>query len=596
MSNTNSQPSWLMKKQSHPNDYKEVRTSDIDDDSHPSSSHTATNAVGGRSTKHIGVLVFISLLLIIFVASNSTSSSSSPAGSLSSGGKIQTLTWNLAAINNNPFEYWIHIDSEPAYNKLMDDIETFINNPGQKDVLVSSVFTQEMWNTLRQKMTELGWSPSTIAKTATRYMTDFRKRKIISGFLKDADIGKKRLASMPDRVTNTMQTANGKVLFRPTVINCYDKKVSSMQDWWTQWVDFMFYTNVSMSDDKPSVPVAKLLVPIKRAKYPSVTEEEESISLPLQTLSAAIFDAILVHMMQSVAPAKWQTLRTSICEALNSKKNDHTINILENTYKDRDVMFLQEVAASFVERAKKNSVLAETHHILAPAVLGGRDQNSVILLRKSMFSLSDMEELTKQIEAEFPSDKDVPVATGDIFAIKVNSAINPNEKFMLVSFHGDTDGLATIPVLTAVDKVSKKVFEDVPESEQYLVFGLDANTYTHGVPNVHQDFLEFVNFFTKDLGINSCWGSNPSPQTYTTYSARTYLQTQLNKAAGKNDIMKKGDVNPKDFILFYKKALKASGTQRDNTGKKQYVDSQVIPSLDFPSDHCATSTTIQKNL
>lgn len=139
-----------------------------------------------------------------------------------------------------------------------------------------------------------------------------------------------------------------------------------------------------------------------------------------------------------------------------------------------------------------------------------------------------------------------------------------------------------------------KYFDGIPESNRYLIFGLDANTYAHGTTKVNQDFTEFVNFFSKSLNINSCWGDHPSPQTYTTYSARTYLQPQLNKAAGKHDIMKKGDVNPKDFILFYNKALTASNTQRDNTGKKSYKDAQVIPSLDFPSDHCATSTIIQK--
>lgn len=46
--------------------------------------------------------------------------------------------WNMAAINNNPFEYWITHD-DPAYNKLMEDVSAFIQNPGDKDVPVHKV-------------------------------------------------------------------------------------------------------------------------------------------------------------------------------------------------------------------------------------------------------------------------------------------------------------------------------------------------------------------------------------------------------------------------------------------------------------------------
>jgi len=37
----------------------------------------------------------------------------------------------MAAINNNPFEYWITHDDK-AYNKLMEDVSAFINDPKDK--------------------------------------------------------------------------------------------------------------------------------------------------------------------------------------------------------------------------------------------------------------------------------------------------------------------------------------------------------------------------------------------------------------------------------------------------------------------------------
>jgi len=38
-----------------------------------------------------------------------------------------------------------------------------------------------------------------------------------------------------------------------------------------------------------------------------------------------------------------------MCEALNLKKNDHTLGIIDNTYSDYDIIFLQEAAANLIE-------------------------------------------------------------------------------------------------------------------------------------------------------------------------------------------------------------------------------------------------------
>ena len=53
---------------------------------------------------------------------------------------LRVATWNIAAINNNPFEYWItHDDAD--YNALMEGVQSFIDQPGERDVPVSQVFT-----------------------------------------------------------------------------------------------------------------------------------------------------------------------------------------------------------------------------------------------------------------------------------------------------------------------------------------------------------------------------------------------------------------------------------------------------------------------
>ena len=39
------------------------------------------------------------------------------------------MTWNIAAINNNPFEYWITNDDE-SYNDIMKSVSEYIEKPG----------------------------------------------------------------------------------------------------------------------------------------------------------------------------------------------------------------------------------------------------------------------------------------------------------------------------------------------------------------------------------------------------------------------------------------------------------------------------------
>lgn len=138
---------------------------------------------------------------------------------------LRVATWNIAAVNNNPFEYWItHEDA--AYNKLMADVQSFIDAPGARDVAVSTVFTPAMWAELKALMVAQGWPG--IDDVAARWEAEYAPRKIVSGFMKDKTLGDKRLASMPDRITNTINLASGGVANRPTVINCFEGDMTSL--------------------------------------------------------------------------------------------------------------------------------------------------------------------------------------------------------------------------------------------------------------------------------------------------------------------------------------------------------------------------------
>ncbi|KAK3243803.1 hypothetical protein CYMTET_38831 [Cymbomonas tetramitiformis] len=497
-------------------------------------------------------------------------------------GSLSLSSWNIAAVNNNPFEYWITHNND-GYNKLMLGVQDFIEAPGDKDLLVSEVFTADMFRELKDAMIAEGWKG--IDETEAEWDANYKNRKIISGFLKDKEIGAKRLASMPDRITNTINTVNEGAVCRPTVINLYEGNLETAAGWWSQWKDFMFTKEVQIKTKAgvETKKVCQLLEKIKNSKYPAITVAEEEISIPLQTLCQAIFDAILVHIMNTESPGTWHALKMSMCEALNKKKDDSTLSILSDVYGDSDVIFLQEVAATFIDKAQKTS-LGSSHHILVPEKLDGkRDQNSIILAKKATFTVETVKEVTSDIESSF--DASVPVAGGDLFAVTIDD-VN-GKKFVLASFHGDTNGLATLPVVTAVNSF----VDNLSEPHKFL-FGLDANTNVEGSSKI-LGMNEFVSHYLQ-LGLTSCWGDTPDPlRIKTTYNARTYLQPQLNKAIRSDEKESKGNNNPNDFILFKKADFQPLSVLKDNTGKKEYVEGMSFPTLEFPSDHGVISTKVE---
>merc|ERR1740138_507795 len=139
---------------------------------------------------------------------------------------------------------------------------------------------------------------------------------------------------MPDRMTNTIDTGGGGIAYRPTVISSFAGDMVTIDAWWSQWKDFIFATKLELPDKKGGGVTTKLpaalLSKIPRAKYPALTEEDEAMSLRLQTVCLAIFDAILVYMLNELSPGgKWMELKLQILEALLEKKDDKTVGVLK---------------------------------------------------------------------------------------------------------------------------------------------------------------------------------------------------------------------------------------------------------------------------
>ena len=145
-------------------------------------------------------------------------------------------------------------------------------------------------------------------------------------------------------------------------------------------------------------------------------------------------------MMNIVGQDSWQPIRKDICLKLNLKKNDRTIEILEETYADADVIFLQEVAGNFPSVVKSHS-LASNYDILQTITMDeDRDQNSFILTKKNKFE--GFEEVTDKVLSLYEQSnngKKLPVVNGDLVVMIVNQ-LGDNDRYLLASFHGDTNG------------------------------------------------------------------------------------------------------------------------------------------------------------
>ncbi|KAH8048128.1 hypothetical protein JL722_12729 [Aureococcus anophagefferens] len=312
----------------------------------------------------------------------------------------RTASWNVAAINNNPWEYYMDHPS-PTYHAIMEGVQKFVAAPGADDVAVSAVFTEAMMAGLEAAMLGAGIDAAAVKDTKAYWASDLRDRKIMSGFLKDDAMGAKRLCSMPDR-----------------------------------WRAFFFEDKVAVVDKKAG----------KAEKLPAL-------------------------MLSKIPPSRG------------------TAAFLESGYATSDVVFLQECGKRF-HGALQASKFSSTHAVLAPAASGAfkRDQASLLLLAKDAFDAATVEEVTAAVEAQLDEKSKKMLADGDVFAVTASTKTpGAPPKVLVASFHGDTNGLATIPVLDALAKTSADL--GLP-----LVFGLDANAHTadRAKPGKNLGWPEFV--------------------------------------------------------------------------------------------------------
>mmetsp|Transcript_73694 Transcript_73694/g.196065 ORF Transcript_73694/g.196065 Transcript_73694/m.196065 type:complete len:556 (-) Transcript_73694:622-2289(-) len=484
------------------------------------------------------------------------------------------VSWNIASPNNNPFEYWsMHECTE--YNNLMVALEACFENPSELDQQLRQIFTNEMYYQLRQQLSNEGLAD--LDHLDAYWFGSLSKRRAVSEFLKDVSFGEKRLISMPDRMTNILKNAHGETIYRPSPITGCITDLVNVETWWSLWKDYMFKTSICLRG-KILPNAFAVLDKISRSKYPALDEAEEAMSRPLQTLCLALFDAVFTQLLFKLAPDTWQPLKRQLHENLYEKKAACCISLLHDQYLDADIIFVQEASEAFAARAS----VCLNHAVLRPTgVDGRRSQMSLILAKKSLFVQASARDVTEEVLVLLKSKC---VDAGDLCVFKISSR---KGKFLLASFHGDSNGRSTGPVLAALDRVAQERYPDY-----VLIFGLDANPPSDPCGLDGPDGRWEMEGLLAGAGMSSCWAGQDLRDVWTTFSARTYLQPQLHKAVPLSRVMDPAHRRLKDWILFYGAQVAVEvGAARDNTGRRQF-EARVMPSRGFPSDHALVSASL----
>jgi hypothetical protein len=237
---------------------------------------------------------------------------------------------------------------EKDYDDLMTAVQRYINCPEPVDFAISDMFTDTMYQELRQCLA--GEGVLNLEGLDSIWTADLMQRKAVSGFLKDASFGEKRLISMPDRITSSVRTEGGETAHRPSPITGYADDMEDMGAWWPAWRRYMFGTAICVRGRSIRSVFSRLEV-LPRPKYPMLSEAEEALSVPLQALCLALFDAALTRILSAVAPGAWQPLKRSLHAALFDNKAGAAVAILAASYADADVIFVQEASEAFAVRA-----------------------------------------------------------------------------------------------------------------------------------------------------------------------------------------------------------------------------------------------------
>ncbi len=345
-------------------------------------------------------------------------------------------------------------------------------------------------------------------------------------FLTSKNIGKCRLVSLPHR--NLKCSPN-----------------MTLND-----VKNLIKNNLAIFDSKPLNPDKyidlKDTIYVKNKIYNKITQ------ILFLTLYYGIMDFLLKDSIT------WQKLLHGNRNLIDDKISAYKKWILESNL---DIIFLQELSVEFSKKLQIE--LYDYDYDLFCNNLGVQD--SGILIRRSL-NLNVISKISYLPEYNGCSP-------GDLIGLEVK-----NEKLhmLLFSYHGDSKGLHTLPVMNVIKNYISK--RKIP-----AIIGMDANT-CGDTPLEHNNKVKsFISQMNK-LHFNTCFST--TNYKFTTGQARSIFQPQFQKGILTRDRNKSTKRYCKDYIC---------STFELSDGVIYNNQSTVIdyPNERWPSDHTAVNTNIK---
>jgi|MDSW01.1.fsa_nt_gb hypothetical protein len=90
--------------------------------------------------------------------------------------KLRVATWNVAAVNNNPFEYYVDHD-DPAYFRMLRCVEELIDSPGDRDVMLGTLINDAMFADLCRELEIARFAHVDAAREC--WARDLKKRRCV---------------------------------------------------------------------------------------------------------------------------------------------------------------------------------------------------------------------------------------------------------------------------------------------------------------------------------------------------------------------------------------------------------------------------------
>lgn len=487
--------------------------------------------------------------------------------------EISVMSWNVASVNANPFEYWMKKYSE-IYDKFMTKIDKLLDTrqrgQSERQELLNSdqlcdfkkiedYFNNETINNIISEVkTTLNYNNDVYNQVLEYYNKNLKSVKIID-VLHNKLYVDSRMYSHPDKELSK-NTKNP----RPALTTTYEDSTvfNDLNKWQKAWTKHVITKkNIKAITDWPDQSKAPLIE--------GMTPEMRNI---LGVLFLFFYDAsfIIAKQLTKTSTAEFNELRNDIIDNLVKSKTKNTCQIIHDN--NCDIVFLQEVGHDLKRLLKSQSKFK----------IYDSKETCILIHRNINDHVTNVELINNLFNEKF-----------DICALRCK--IN-NYDYVLASFHADGKGKQT-PIF--LNKLS-----NILTDSNLLIAGMDANCVwnDYGKAPDNVKINEILEIFENENFINAVKFENISDKTKraiynTTNKARTFFQAQTDKAVSIDEVDENSDKNPKDHIFV--KDLQVLKWSKMPYGKDPMLlngpmlSNGPMPSKEFPSDHAIIEADIE---